>query len=205
MKRLTAVAAILVTVLVIVGGYASAQEEVQVATEPDPALAQADSELAGAARDGKNLTSEQRLLVGQKRIGRMRNVLAQTSGLLVKVRESDDDIRRVNCINVKVATMRGFVKVSEQSYTNLRVAAGKADETSELHHFGIISIAGEKVRDLGEEAQTCVGDVQVFADETVVDRQVDPDLADVNPIEPDDDEFDDAYAIDPLPELTPFQ
>ena len=203
MKRLKVAAVTLVTMLGIVGGYASAQEE---ETTPQPVVepaAEASPDLAPGLSN--ELSSDEKLVSAQKRIERMRVTLTQTTDLLQKVREGDGDILRINCINEKLAAMKGFVKVSEQSYTNLRDAAGRTDETAEAHHFSLITISSEKVRDLGEEAQTCVGEVQVFADETIVDRREDPGIADVDPIVVDDDEFEDGFATETLPELTPFQ
>lgn len=202
MTRLKVAAATLAALLAIIGGYASAQEEEAPAPQPSTKAATFDDSIEQEAR---NLTSEEKLVAAQKRIERMRAVLTQTTDLLEKVREGDGDILRINCINEKLAAMKGFVKVSEQSYTNLRDAAGQQDTAAENHHFSLITISSQKVRDLGEEAQTCVGEVQMFADEAVVDRREDPGIADVDPIEVDDDDFEDGFATETLPELTPFQ
>lgn len=210
MTRLRVAVAALITMLGIVGGFANAQPE-EPASEPAATEEKAFDEPID--QDARNMTSEEKLLTAQKRIERMRSVLTQTTELLEKVREGEGDLLRINCINEKLAAIKGFVKVSEQSYTNLRDASGRADETAELHHYSLITVSADKVRDLGEEAQTCVGEVQVFADETVVDRREDPGIADVDPIEVDDDQydgfegdiFDDGFATETLPELTPFQ
>lgn len=199
-----AVATGVTALLAVAGGYAVAQTGVEPEVEPTPASR--TPVLEGAAgQEGRDLTPEEKLATAQKRIERMRGQLGQTTELLQKVREGDGDIVRINCINEKLAAMKGFVKVSEQSYTGLRDATGQDDEVAQAHHFSLISISAQKVRDLGEEAQTCVGEVQVFADEGVVDRREDPGLADVDPIVVDDDAFDDQFATETLPELTPFQ
>ena len=213
--RLKVATAALVALLAVVGGFAAAQEE-----EPPPQQAPVEARDVSAATfdepiadDVRDMSSDERLVAAQKRIERMRTLLTQTTELLEKVREGDGDILRINCINEKLAAMKGFVKVSEQSYTNLRDAAGRDDDTAQLHHFSLIAVSSEKVRDLGEEAQTCVGEVQVFADESVVDRREDPGLADVDPIETpensfsgfEENVFNDGFATETLPELTPFQ
>lgn len=206
MKRLKLAASALAATLVVVGGLASAQEEQTPPANPEgdapPAATKStfDSEAPTA-----NLPSEEKLVAAQKKIERMRGTLGQTTDLLQQVREGDGDILRINCINEKLAAMKGFVKVSEQSYTSLRDAAARDDSAAETHHFSLITISDEKVRDLGEEAQICVGEVQMFVDEAVVDRREDPGIADVDPIEPDDDYFWDEFATETLPELTPFQ
>lgn len=204
MKPLKIVIALLVGLLAVAGGFVTAQQvdedgkqmpSDQVTTFDDEAIEQ----------EAKRLTSEEKLEVGQDRIKSMRKTLSQTNELLSKAREEQADILKINCINEKLAAIKGFMKVSEQSYTNLRDATDRNDEQAEIHHYTLIAIANQKVNELGEEAQTCVGDVQLFADETVVERREDPDIADIDPIVADDDLFDDGFATETLPELTPFQ
>lgn len=204
MQRLNLTAAILAGAIALGGGYVAAQEEEPAAPVPAPSTRAAtlDGQLEQEAR---NLTAEEKLEVSQQRIVKMKEALTATNELLDQARQSDSDIVRVNCINEKLAAIKGFLKVSEQSYTSLRDAASEEDPEAQLHHFSLITIAGQKVNDLQEEAQTCVGDVELFADETVVDRKEDPGIANVDPIQIDDDDFDDGFATETLPELTPFQ
>ena len=205
MKRVKLAIATLTAMLGIVGGYATAQDaEPSTEAEPTPPDATRTFD-ENVDVDAEYLSADERLGKAQEKIGRMRQTLSRTTDLLKKVREGEGDILRINCINEKLAAMRGFLKVSEQSYTNLRDAAGRDDDTAQLHHFSLISVSGEKVRDLGEEAETCVGEVEVFADESVVERREDPGIADVDPIVVDDDLFEDNFATETLPELTPFQ
>lgn len=205
MTHLKFAAASLVAVAIIVTGVAVAQEEAPPVTpDGEPEVERAttfDVEASG----GDSLASDQKLGEAQRKIDRMRSVLGSTTDLLEDVRQTDGDIIRLNCINEKLAAMKGFVKVSEQSYSSLRDAASRDDSAAESHHFSLINVSDTRVRELGEEAQLCVGEVQVFVDEVIADRREDPGNADIDPIVPDDDDFDDLFATEPLPELTPFQ
>lgn len=218
MKPLEYAAAALIASVVVVTGVATAQDDVPPTTpEGDAEAAQPQAQPTAQPVASQStgtfdvepgpipVESAEMLGDAQRRIERMRGVLGTTTELLEEVRETDGDILRINCINEKLAAMKGFVKVSEQSYSSLRDAASRDDSAAESHHVSLINVSDVQVRELGEEAQICVGQVQVFVDDTVADRRVDPGLADVDPIVPDDDEFDDFFATEPLPELTPFQ
>lgn len=193
----------LIAVLGLCGGVALAQQE---AVEEEP-TAPSSKPLAfddDVEQEARLLSPQEKVERAQKRIQEMQETLVSTTELLEKVREEERDLLKINCINEKLAAMKGFLKVSEQSYVNLKDAVSRSDTEAEVHHYTLIAIASQKVRDLGEEALTCVGEVQVFADDTNVDRREDPDIADIELITIDDDFFDDDFATDELPELTPF-
>lgn len=181
----------------LVGGYAFGEQEAQ----PAPTFSLNDQ----IDREAQTLDGPEKIEVAQEKIGEMKDALGQTNDLLNKAREEEGDILKLNCINEKLAAIRGFLKVSEQSYVNLKESVSRTDDEAAKHHFTLIGMARLRVGDLYEEAQTCVGEVQQFAGEPVIDRRVDPDIADIQFIYPDDDEFDDGYASERLPELTPFQ
>lgn len=187
--------------LALTGGFAVAQQEIETGSPSSRALTLDDQ----VEQEARNLTKAQKLNATQKRIEEMKEVLDGTNELLTKVRKSEPDILKINCINEKLAAIKGFLKVSEESYTNLRDATSSGDEEAAVHHYTLVAVAGQKVNDLGEEAQTCVGEVQMFADQTAVERREDPGIADIDVITIDDDEFDDEFVTETLPELTPFQ
>lgn len=202
MTRTKFALALLTSVLVAAGSTAVAQlEEPEEPTTAASPLDLGDDIDAQARR----LSPEEKVEVAQEQIVQMQDTLASTNELLERVREEEQDLLKINCINEKLAAIKGFLKVSEQSYTNLKDAVAASDTEAEVHHFTLIAIASQKVYDLGEEALTCVGEVQVFADETTVDRREDPDIADIELVTLDDDAFEDDFATDRLPELTPFQ
>jgi hypothetical protein len=203
MTRSKLAVAVVAGALACLGGFAIAQN---APDEPAPAPSTNTLTLDDQVeQEARNLTDEEKLERSQTRIEEMKEVLTQTNELLDKVRKEDPDILKINCINEKLAAIKGFLKVSEESYVNLRDATAGDDEEAAVHHYTLVTIAGQKVNDLGEEALTCVGDVQMFADETVVDRREDPGIADIDVITIDDDEFDDMFVTETLPELTPFQ
>ncbi len=203
MTRTQIALAVLTGALLVVGIPAAAQlDEERPAPPPSAAQLALDDDIE---QEAALLSSEEKVAAAQARIAEMQEVLAATNQLLKKVREEDQDLLRINCINEKLAAIKGFLKVSEQSYVGLKDAAAADDTEAEIHHYTLIGIADQKVADLGEEALTCVGEVQIYADETSVDRREDPDIADIELVTIDDDAFADEFATEELPELTPFQ
>lgn len=153
-----------------------------------------------------NLSGEEKLERSVEKIDTMKEVLSDTTALVEKVRKEEKDILKLNCVNEKQAAIRGFVKVGEQSYAKLKEAVNTDDEKSENHHYTLISIAGQKTNNLGEEAKVCAGEVLRFAGDTVVETEIDPDIAENNPTEDIDDEvYEDFGVSEQFPVLTAFR
>ena len=185
MKRLTT---IFVLSALLVGGFVYAQNE--------------KNNGEAVIEDVESMSHDDMISTAKNLLGEMRTTEKETQKLLDALREEDDDILTLNCINKQLAAIKGFVKVSEQQ--NGRLAKQDTRESQE-NSFKLIALAAAKVQTLGEEAQNCVGEGQRFADSTIIERREDPDIANVEVIEEDDDSFDDAFAREREPELTPFQ
>ena len=131
----------------------------------------------------------------------MKVVLTDVLQLLEKTREEEKDLLKLNCINEKLAAIKGFLKVSEQSMTKMQDALARNDAESAQHQFALINIAADKVDNLGVEAQSCAGEILRYAGDTEVIKDIDPAIADLDPTVIVD-ESDDLFR---LPEGTPFQ
>jgi hypothetical protein len=145
-----------------------------------------------------------------KRIKKMEQVVNQTEQLLKKARDKDQDVRKLNCINDKFISMKGFLKVSENSYTSLREAESKNDEEAITHHYILIAVSYKRVLDLGRDAQMCVGQVDEVPEEGVARFEEDPDIVPVDPVLPGGyvdlvEIFDDVVDPTKVPPLTPLQ
>ncbi|RAL24993.1 hypothetical protein DL240_01925 [Lujinxingia litoralis] len=135
------------------------------------------------------------------KIDAMRVTLESTTQLLDNARDEERDILKINCINEKLASIRGFVKVSEQSYVSLTDSVSANDGAASRHHYTLVSIAGQRVSGLGEEARVCAGEELRYADDAVLEVSVDPGIG-----SPDEDFLaDEREVLDRLPELTPYQ
>ncbi len=163
------------------------------------------SEIEILEKEVANLSPDEKVERAVEKLDGMKIVLTSTSELLEKVRKEERDILKLNCINEKSAAIKGFVKVSEQSFDNLKAAVAKKDRQSQNHHYTLIAISGQKVSGLGDEAHVCAGEVLQYSDGTVTEVVVDSDIADFDYLVVDHDDFDFEYAEERLPELTLFQ
>lgn len=169
------------------------------ADSPESAEADSLGDMSLVDEDIEAIPNTEKLSRGAAKIEQMRGTLAQTNQLLERVRSQDEDIVRVNCVNEKVASMKGFVKVAEQSYTSLNAAVSAKDDGAATHHYTLISVGSEKVRTLASEAALCTGEEMRFSGDTEIDVNT-PDTGEEGFEEPSD-----VLLVTDLPELTPFQ
>ena len=137
---------------------------------------------------------------GDVKLESMRVVLESTTELLERTRTQERDIIKINCINENLASMKGFVNVGEQSYESLLVSAEGNDVDAARHHYTLVSIAGQRVTGLGEQARVCAGEELRFADDSSLEVRVDPDIGD-----PGQEVFGDEEALERPPKVTPYQ
>lgn len=186
-----------VAALVAAAGILSAQDS----STPPSTLA---VEIASLEKEVASLSGAEKVEKATEKVGEMKTILTSTNELLEKVRSEEQDILKLNCINEKLAAIKGFLKVSEQSHDSLKQAVTANDKQAENHHYTLVAIAGQKVGVLGEEALVCAGEVLRFAEDTVVERTIDPNVALVDPILIDDNEYHFDQLMERLPELTAF-
>lgn len=190
----------LVAALLVVG-TAMAQDGGEAA-QADRLLAEFDRANGNGILDEdiESLSAEEMAERGEGKLGAMRVTLQGTTELLEQVRRDERDILKINCINENLASIKGFVNVGEQSYESLLESNGVSDIEATRHHYTLISIAGERVTNLGEQARVCAGEELRYAEDAVLEVRVDPEMGN-----PDDAFMDDDEVLERLPEKTPFQ
>ncbi len=199
--------AVLVTLAlsgVALGGFAFA-EQGNNGKKGDGKNGTLSSEIEILEQEVANLSPEEKVERAVEKVDGMKVVLDSTSELLEKVRKEERDILKLNCINEKSAAIKGFVKVSEQSFGSLKTSVGKKDVQSQNHYYTLIAISGQKVGGLGDEARVCAGEVLQYSDGTVTEVVIDTDIAEFDYLVVDRADFDFEYAEERLPELTLFQ
>lgn len=159
-----------------------------------------DEDLSLIDENVANMSEKQMVDRATGKIGKMRKTLTSVTELLSTVRENERDILKVNCINEKHAAIKGFVKVSEQSYIGLENAVKAGDREESEHNYKLVSLAHQRVQSLAEEARLCTGEERRFAGK-----------GDLQVVQPNNgkEEVDGAdegdILTEDLPELTPYQ
>jgi hypothetical protein len=129
------------------------------------------------ADDTEVLTGPEMMERSQKAIAGMNATLAETTAMWERARTGERDLVKVNCLNEKLAAIKGFLKVSEQSYVTLSDSVARRDDEASKHHYRLIAIAGQRVDVLGEEGRVCSGDEMRFAGDTLLETVVDPSIS----------------------------
>jgi hypothetical protein len=133
------------------------------AQKPAPA-APAVAGQADAAADAEKLKR------ASEAIASMRASVGQVTSR-VEAARSEQDVVKLNCVNEKLAQIKGLLKVAEQSDAALQGAIARGDPAANAE-FAKIGIARGKVDGLGNEAQQCIGQLAYIVDEkTTVEVQ----------------------------------
>jgi hypothetical protein len=100
-------------------------------------------------------------------ISRMKESLKRLLTLLEEARESKDVVK-LNCVNEKLTQTKGLLRISEQAEDALQEALARHDREVGNHEFAKISISRQKTEQIAAEAESCVGELAVYAGDTVV-------------------------------------
>lgn len=145
------------------------------------ALAQSDLLPTDVIEQSKNLSLGEMVERGQGELSKMGAVVDQTQGLAESIREDEKDLDKLGCVNKKLSTMKGFVKVGEQSQKKLEKARKDNNKENARHQFSLIVLAGSKVDELGLQAQSCAGDAVRYSGDTEVVAEIDENIAKLDP------------------------
>ncbi len=97
-------------------------------------------------------------------ITKMRSQLKEVLGKLEEARQSKDVVK-LNCVNEKLAQMKGLLRISEQADIALQEAAAKKETETAEHEYTKVSIAQVKVNELRAAAEECIGQLGFRTDE----------------------------------------
>ena len=149
---------------------------------PSYALAQSNDG-AEAGRRGKNQrgkarqkrrdrrSPKRRLSDAGKLVKKMDRMLKKTNKRLGKARENKDVIQ-INCVNEKLSTMKGLLRIGEQGLQSAEEAAGQRNKDLLNHELAKIKIAAMRVENLSLEVEGCVGETSAYLGSTVADVEV---------------------------------
>jgi hypothetical protein len=137
-----------------------------------PGVASAQAPAAEPALNGKGDTAADadRPKKAADAISSMRASLRQVTTRVEDAR-NEKDVVKLNCVNEKLAQIKGLLKVAEQSENAFREAAATKDPAAN-GEYAKIMIAKGKVDTLGGDAQQCIGQLAYVIDEkTTVEVQ----------------------------------
>ena len=99
-------------------------------------------------------------------VTRMRTSLTDVLHRLEEARATKDVVK-LNCVNEKLTQVKGLLRISEQADVALQEAVVKKDSTAAEHEYSKVSIARNKVDQLRNESEQCIGQLAFRTDENL--------------------------------------
>ena len=141
-----------------------------------PAHAQPEGKKAASGAERVSLRFEKAsTLSGSEQIAKAEDYLSDMKGRLrrgfelLEQARADKDIVKLNCVNEKLASIKGLLKISESAWVALQEAVARRDKETGDHEFTKIDIAHQKVESLAIEAEGCAGESLHYAGDTRVE------------------------------------
>jgi hypothetical protein len=114
---------------------------------------------------------------------KIRSTEARVS-LLKEQAQKKKDVIKFTCVNDKLIRVRVHLSVADQSMAGLNSALARSDAGGRQHEFTRVTILYEKVLVLGTEAENCIGEDASYVGKTTVDVEIDPNIPDDDPTNP---------------------
>ena len=130
--------------------------------------------------EAARLSGQDKLNEAERYLAAMSEILKRGFETLAEARE-EKDLVRMNCVNEKLGSQKGLLKISEQAHIQLQDAVARGDKASANHEFTKIAIAYQKMRGLGVEVEGCAGEALRYAGDTKLEVVVDGDIEEEDP------------------------
>ena len=139
--------------------------------EPTPVTSRSAIDFGKASK----LSDSDKIDTASTYLGEMKDVLSAVLDLLKDARE-EKDVIKLNCINEKLTSIKGLIRISEQADITLQEAVAKGERDTATHEFHKIAISHQKIKILKTEAEQCVGELAFAVGKTTVEVEVDKDV-----------------------------
>jgi len=162
---------------------------------PDDGLG-GDTTVTASGTKQAEMSPAEMTTVGDELITGMHGMLRHVMQLREKAAK-DKDIIKLNCVNDKLMPMKAQVNLADASRRILDQMIGANDEKGRYAAYGDLVVSNDKVKDLRDEADACIGDALTYVGKTEV-QVTGPN----NPLLPGDGTF--GEGIEPPVYKTPF-
>lgn len=126
------------------------------------------------------MSGKQKLQNAEQLLGQMKDIIKRGFDALGTAR-SEKDLIKMNCVNEKLSSQKGLLKITEQAYIQLQDSVAQGDEPSSAHEFTKISIAFQKMRGLGIETEGCAGEALRYTGDTQLEVAIDSNIPEDDP------------------------
>lgn len=128
----------------------------------------------------REMATETERLLKEMEAMHVRVLQLQTSARKAK------DVIKLNCVNEKLLAVKQLLNIGEAAQTDLTESIAGGDRAGQVHNYGQVKLAHERVVAERDEAEGCIGEEIVFVGPTKVDV-TGPDMPDDPTDDPDVD------------------
>jgi hypothetical protein len=134
--------------------------------------------------NAQNIPTAEKQTTTEEKLGEMRAALKRVTEILGEARASKD-IVQLNCVNEKLTQVKGLLRISEDASVKMYDAIASNAQDVINHEFTKIVVAHQKTQILRAQAEQCVGELSVYTGETEIVVEIDEDISDRDPTEPE--------------------
>jgi len=149
----------------------SAQQSEQPATQTAPPSS-APAPGAAQSTQGQPATPEELVAQGET-ILRRGMVVNKTVRRMLEDARKESDIIRITCLDDKLTQINANLRSAETRLDALRKAV---DADRRVHEYTVLTVLGQKLQVLDQEAHQCVGEAMYETGETKVVTEIDTDM-----------------------------
>jgi hypothetical protein len=121
--------------------------------------------------------------------------------------EQAKDVIKLNCVNENLLAVKQLLNIADSAKNDFTEAKARGDRSEQVHQFSQVTIASEKAKEAGNEAQACIGeelhfvgknDVQVTGPDVKHDPTTDGDVHSANGEDPYTEHLEDPGYASPF-------
>lgn len=150
-----------VVAMLLAAGVAGAQQP------PKPASAPASSTALPELENASNVPDPEKVTRSSKALGAMREALREVLARLEEARRARDVVQ-LNCVNEKLAQVKGLLRIAEQADVALQEALARKESSVLEREYSRVMIASKKVSQLRAETEACLGELAFRTDENLL-------------------------------------
>ena len=157
-----------------------------LAAQPDGGQDLPDVTAAGETQ--ADLSPREMAVETQRLIEEMEAMHVRVLQLQAAARKAKDVIK-LNCVNEKLLAVKQLLNIADSAENDLTEAIAGGDRAAQVHNYGQVKLAHDRVVAERDEAEGCIGEEIIFVGPT----EIDVDGPDVTDDPTDDDDLDDPF------------
>ncbi len=127
------------------------------APTPAPAVPADDTDISLPSEKDVKLSTQEMAENADKLIAEMEQVHRHTLELKASATQAKDVIK-LNCVNENLLAVKQLLNIADEAENDFTEAKMQGDRGEQVHQYSQVTIANEKAKEAGAEAQACIGE-----------------------------------------------